>query len=90
MEKIKIQSGEKIGLISDIYGNGTFLRIAIDELIEKGVSRFIIIGDLLTDFQQNSLVMSQVEEIMKKYSVSFIMGNRDMDIVTRASGGNTF
>lgn len=91
MEKlVEINSDEEIGLIADIHGNASYLKIVLKDLLDKGVNRFIFLGDMITDFQDTKEVLTIIKNIQAKYPTNIILGNRDIDMLEREKGNRDF
>ena len=83
MEKtkfIEIKNNLKLGLISDVHGNGDYLEIVIKEMLNKGVNGFLFVGDMITDFQDTKKIMNIIKNLQIKYPVISILGNREIDM----------
>ncbi len=86
MKKLEVKENEKIGLIADIHGNGTFLVGVLNELIASGVNRFFILGDIFTEFQENQKILNALKLLEEKYEVTYIKGNREIDLIEKRKG----
>lgn len=81
---------EKIGIISDMHGNYEYLKIVVEQLLSENVSRFIFVGDIVTDFPGTKKIMHLVRKLEKLYKVDFVLGNRDKDMIERQQGKRDF
>lgn len=86
MKRLKINENEKLGLVADVHGNGTFLVGALNELIASGVNKFLILGDIFTEFQENHKILNALKMLEQRYDVTYIKGNREVDFVEKRKG----
>ena len=87
---VDIKAFDKIGIISDIHGNGSFLEEIIKEMLNQGVNRFLVLGDLFTDFQESTKIFSLFKKLEEQYPVDYCYGNRDIDFIEREKGNRDF
>lgn len=83
---VEIKDNMKLGLISDVHGNGYYLEVLLKKLLEQGVTNFLLLGDMVTDFPDTRKVMDTIKNLKEHYNVLSILGNREVDMLERKKG----
>jgi phosphoesterase, MJ0936 family len=64
----------KIGVLSDIHGNGVALRSVIDDMKKENISKVIILGDVVV----KGPMATEVIEALREYDIlAWVKGNTD-------------
>lgn len=74
----------KIGVIADIHGNLHALKAIVRDLLEAGVTQYIIAGDLIADCSQPNEVLDYI----KTLNATVIKGNREDYVLNYLEGQN--
>ena len=67
----------KIAVISDIHSNLMALDMAIDDAMKMNVSKFVFLGDYITDGEDGNRVI----DIIRELSFDVVLGNREKYIL---------
>ncbi|WP_051207564.1 metallophosphoesterase family protein [Butyrivibrio sp. AE3006] len=68
---------KQIGVIGDIHSNYTAFKTAVQYMTERGITEFILLGDYVSDTTDTAETMQYIYELIKKYKVTAIRGNRE-------------
>ncbi len=68
---------KQIGVISDIHSNYTAFKAAPEYMIGRGITEFFLLGDYVSDTTDAVETMQYMRELMGKYKVTAIRGNRE-------------
>jgi predicted phosphodiesterase len=66
-----------IAVFSDIHGNHSALQACIDYAMGKGIRRFVLLGDYVTDCPNPQKTMEQIYVLNKYFETYIIRGNRE-------------
>ena len=72
---------KQIGVISDIHSNYTAFKTAAEYMINRGITELFLLGDYVSDTVET---LQYLHELMAKYKVTAIRGNRE-DYFTEAA-----
>ncbi len=67
----------KIAIMADIHSNYEAFRTCYEEAEKLGVSEYIFLGDYLGDMANPQETLNLLYEIKRKYSCTFICGNKE-------------
>ena len=71
----------KLAVISDIHANLTALNLVLDDAKEKGIDKYLFLGDYITDGEYSNEVL----DIVKKHADYLVVGNREKYILNYES-----
>lgn len=72
---------KQIGVIADIHSNYTAFKTAVDYMLDRGITEFFLLGDFVSDTTDTVETMQFIYELMEKYSVKLLRGNREEYII---------
>ncbi len=76
-----------IAVISDIHGNYVALQAVIDYCMTRGITRFIFLGDYVTDCPDPQKTLEKIYVLKQYFDCTFVRGNREEYLLNyRASG----
>ena len=72
---------KQIGVIADIHSNHTAFRTAVEYMEQRGVTEYFLLGDFVTDTTDTAETMQYIRELMDRYEVRLLRGNREDYII---------
>ena len=66
----------EIAVLSDIHGNYVALETCVNYALERGIDKFIFLGDFLGELAYPQRTMKLLYSLKEKYRCWFIKGNK--------------
>ncbi|MBQ9304535.1 metallophosphoesterase [Butyrivibrio sp.] len=76
-----------IAVFSDIHGNHSALQACIDYAMGKGITRFVLLGDYVTDCPNPQKTMEQIYVLKQYFETYIIRGNREEYLLNYRKSG---
>ena len=74
---------KQIGVIADIHSNYTAFKTAVDYMEARGITEYFLLGAFVSDTTDTVETMNFIYELMEKYSVKILRGNREEYIISQ-------